>query len=149
MLGREGLIVWLEERNRQHYQDIEQNRKIREALTRYPDLKQNTSRWRDIRYCTPALNGSVTDCEIKHACGCCPDSLIYVWPYVENDGFRLYAHPIPFTVGNKYIDDGEEPREGWDIKMREAGIPELVIQKVVRFFEDNPPRNFDEDTEHS
>jgi hypothetical protein len=112
---------------------------IKQLLTTYPDLKRHKSRWGEERYCSPMFNTSVTDCEITHACGCCPDSAIYVWPYLEKDGHRLYAYPIPFHVGEANYGNGENSLDNWEDKLRSAHIPDHIIQKVQRFFVDNTP----------
>jgi len=61
-----------------------------------------------------------------------------VYPYLEEDGLRIFSDPTCFTVGEKYPAGGEMPWPGWQEKLRAARIPEAVIAKVEQMFADNP-----------
>jgi len=103
---------------------------------RYPDLKKHVNRWNKIRYCSASVNGLVQRFDISHNCGCCSDSPLEVWPYLETEDGNVYSDPCCFTVGEKdptfYVDI---PYDGWDDKMRKAGIPEPIVGAVSFHFD--------------
>jgi hypothetical protein len=103
---------------------------------KYSDLKKHVNRWEKVRYCSASVNGSVQRFDIAHNCGCCSDSPLEVWPYLETEDGNVYSDPCCFRVGEKnpmfYAD---VPYEGWDEKMRAVGIPELIIGAVSMHFQ--------------
>ena len=123
----------------------ERNRKLQKLAERFPDLHEHRDRWGTIRHSTKAVNGLVDNCIIKHNCGCCPDSPLEIWPYIEIDGWRIFADPIPYTVGEKAYGYGETEWFGWEEKLRKEGIHEKVVRIVQGFFLDNRPEEEDDD----
>jgi hypothetical protein len=99
--------------------------------TRYPGLKKQVGRWNKVAYCATSANARVDRFDIRHNCGCCSDSTLEVWPYVEVD--HVYSNPACFRVGNK-AEHGDVPLYGWDVEMREAKIPETIIGAVKMHF---------------
>jgi hypothetical protein len=113
------------------------------TVTTFPNLKRHVDRWRAERFCSIEANKRVTNCTIKHNCGCCPDSPLEVWPYlVFTDGIFIYSDPPSFMVGEKNgYGYGDIPYNNWKKKMREANIPETIIEKVKEYFEKNKPES--------
>lgn len=108
---------------------------LERLLSKFPDLEININRWQRVRCSSPSANGFVTRFDIGHNCGCCSDSPLEVWPYLETDDGRVYSKPARFVVGEKdptfYVD---RPYTGWDAKMGEAGIPKSIIDAVRAHF---------------
>lgn len=112
-------------------------RKLRLAQ-KYPDLHEHQCRWKHVRLCTKEVNGKVTDATIKHNCGCCEDSPLEVWPYLVEDGIEVFSDPPCFVVGEKIPRTYRDmPYDGWEDKLREAGIAEVVIEKTKKRFPEN------------
>ncbi|GEM_PF-6632649 len=132
-----------------HQGKIEWLSKMKTAAAKYPDLDRNVFRWDKVCYATAAVNNRVTDYDQRHNCGCCADSPIEVFPYFEEDGLKLYSSPACFHVGQANYGNGEIPAEGWDAKMREAGIPESIIAQIQKFFDNHKPKDWDEVEEDS
>lgn len=108
-------------------------------LEKFPDLKKRSSRWGKIRYSTKAVNAIVTDCDISHNCGCCPDSPIEVWPYVIIEGVKIYSAPERFMPGEGNAwGYGERSYDNWQEGFKKEGIAEVVTEKVQQFFDENP-----------
>ena len=100
----------------------------------FPDLYQHTNRWKKERWASKHANAKVTACDIGHNCGCCSDSPLEIWPYLEVDGRRVYSDPPVFTVGEAGYSGGDRAYSGWAHKMRDVGISEAVIAQVKAYF---------------
>ena len=116
---------------------------LESLLAKFPDLSIHTNRWDKQRYSSALANDKVTDVDISHNCGCCSDSPLEVWPFLEIDGVRVYSSPIPFYVGER-DGIGERPNIGWENELKEASIADIVIQKVAKYFADHPPYDDDD-----
>ena len=98
----------------------------------FPDLKKYVGRWEKIAFYSAAANERATGVDIRHNCGCCEDSPVEAWPYVETEHGKVYTDPPRFVVGERdyAADGGERANEDWDKRLREARIPEAVIARV-------------------
>jgi hypothetical protein len=105
-------------------------------MEQFPDLEINRNRWNRERYSTKEVNSLTTDCDISHNCGCCPDSPLEVWPFVQLGPVKVYSKPARFTVGEK-AGYGERSYAGWQTDMEKEGISDAVIQKVAKYLDDN------------
>ena len=115
-------------------------------LEQFPDLELHINRWKRERYSSAHANSMTTDCDISHNCGCCPDSPLEVWPYVQLGAVRVYSKPACFMVGEKNAYGyGECPYPDWQERMEKEGIPDAVIQKVAQYFAANPETSEDGD----
>lgn len=97
---------------------------------KYPDFYSTEDRWRNRYNISKSVNHLCTDFQKKRSCGCCPDPAIYIMPYVETEHGRIYSDPYQFCVGEGQSYSRIRIDDGWDTKMREAGIPEKVIEKA-------------------
>jgi hypothetical protein len=107
-----------------------------EAMFRaYPNLLKKVGRWDKVAYYSKDVNSLVTRFDIRHNCGCCNDSPLEVWPYLETPFGNIYSDPAEFRVGEKEpFYGGDVPHKGWDTTMRAAGIPEGIIGAVGMHF---------------
>jgi hypothetical protein len=100
----------------------------------YPDLKKHVGRWNKVAYYSSSVNTRVTRFDLRHNCGCCSDSPLEVWPYLETPHGNVYSDPPSFQVGERHWMGGDRPHAGWKQKLEEAGIPESVIGAVGMHF---------------
>jgi hypothetical protein len=119
--------------------EIDQKRTEADKLQRldeaFPGIEKQTGRWNKVAYCSEAVNGRVDRFDMRHNCGCCNDSPLEVWPYLETPDGNVYSKPAKFVVGERDpLYGGDIPNKGWDEKMREAGIAEAVIGAVRIYF---------------
>lgn len=122
----------------------EEHAELARALERYPKLHRYRDRWGNVYYATEEVNERVTECCIKHNCGCCADSPLEVYPYLEEEGLRIYSDPTCFQVGQKYaFGIGEVPYDNWQERLRAARIPDAVIAKIEKMFAEDPPVDVD------
>jgi hypothetical protein len=144
--------VWEELRKKQEYEslhavelEIEKLRKesaerlieadkLERLFKAFPDLRKNTNRWNTVRYYSKSVNTRVTRFDLKHNCGCCNDSPLELWPYLETPDGNVYSDPPRFTVGEKHWICGDDPRPGWKDELRAAGLPEIIIGAVSMHF---------------
>jgi len=115
------------------------------SLKLFPDLEEHRDRWETIRLCTPSINKLTDDVEIRHSCGCCADASLQAWPFKLIQGTYIYSKPTCFFIGqqNDY-GYGEIPDPNWQDKLKEADIPQMVIDKIQAYLDNNPPI-YDED----
>ncbi len=123
--------------------------KLKKLTELYPDLQKHQNRWKTVRYYSKSVNDKVDKVEIRHNCGCCSDSPVEVWPYLETEFGPVYSDPPSFNPGERdsysYCD---RSYPGWEDRLIAANISKTVIQRVQTHFEyeDSKHDDFHEDT---
>jgi hypothetical protein len=108
---------------------------LERLLAQYPNLRKHTGRWNKVAYYAKDVNTLVDRFDMRHNCGCCNDSPLEVWPYLETPLGKVYSEPSMFRVGQKEpFYGGDRPTKGWEKQMRDAGIPEPIIGAVSMHF---------------
>ena len=118
----------------------------KKLIEMFPDLHEYKDRWDHVYLCSKDVNPIADDVFINHNCGCCEDSSVQAWPFKEFFETNVFSDPACFTVGEKvscYFGEGERPWDNWEQKLIEAGIRQLVIDKVRDFFEQNKPKRYE------
>lgn len=110
----------------------------------FPGLKKHTNRWNRVRFVSPAVNSKADQFDQCHNCGCCEDSPLEVWPYLETPHGRVYSDPPYFRVGEKTGWSTDRPYPGWDEEMRKAGIQEPIIERVRKHFQKSEEDEYDD-----
>lgn len=113
---------------------LDEAAKLKELVSKYPGLKKRVGRWNKVAYYTRDVNESVTRFDMRHNCGCCNDSPLEIWPYLETPIGNVYSDPPCFQVGERHWMGGDRPYDGWQKSMRAAGIPESIIDAVSTHF---------------
>lgn len=112
-----------------------------ERLTRlsalFPDLQKHVGRWDKVAYYSASVNSKVEKFDLRYNCGCCSDSPLEMWPYLETPDGKVYSDPPCFQVGEKYYLGGDRPYPKWKEKLEAAGIPEVVIGVISLHFKDD------------
>jgi len=105
--------------------------KLEALLKLYPDIKVREHRWGKITCYSKSVNSLVSNYDVRHNCGCCADSPLEVFPYIETPYGRVYSEPSCFTIGqqNPYT-YGDDPYDNWQEELKNAGIPDEVIERV-------------------
>jgi hypothetical protein len=104
-------------------------------LKAYPNLRKRVGRWEKVAYYSKDVNTVVDRFDLRHNCGCCNDSPLEIWPYLETPIGRVYSDPPEFRVGEKSYFGGDKPYDAWDATMKAAGIPDVIIGAVSVHFE--------------
>jgi hypothetical protein len=110
--------------------------RLRKLLAAYPDLEVIGGRWKTV-YASKSVNTKVTKCDLDHSCGCCRDAALEAWFFLETPNGRVYSKPPRFTVGEQHFISGDVATRGWKKGLRDAEIPEALIQVVVDHFKED------------
>jgi hypothetical protein len=119
--------------------------RIESNMAQFSDLKKDVDRWNQCRYSSKSANSLTTDVEISHSCGCCNDSPLYARPYLIANGERIYSDPVIFVIGERNYGGGENEWPGWEKKMREHNIPQIVIDITRAYLDEHKPYEEEED----
>lgn len=117
--------------------------RLQKMAAAFPDLQRYEGRWKKIVHYSASVNEQCTNYDARHNCGCCLDSPLEIWPYMETEFGPVYSSPSCFMVGERDpYRSGDKPWPGWDQEMRKAKIPEAIIERVSSWFrkdEDKEP----------
>jgi hypothetical protein len=106
-------------------------------LELYPDLRQETDRWRRVFSCSTSVNTIATHYEIAYSCGCCPDASLYIRLFVETPYGKVYGVPHQIGVGERrsweYFDC---PDKDWEKTLKARGAPDHILEKLRAHFAD-------------
>lgn len=120
--------------------------KLEKLLEQFPDLLKHTNRWNTVRYYSKSVNHQVTNYDLIHNCGCCSDSPLELWPYVETENGRIYSDPPYFIIGERNYDTdlGDTLNADWCDQLRKASISETLIDKLSKNFSENNAESTEE-----
>lgn len=116
--------------SKQAEDSLREQTRLKHLAEAFPDLKKHVGRWNKVAYYSKSVNGKVQRFDMRHNCGCCSDSPLEIWPYLETEHGKVFSDPPCFTVGERHWISGDTPYPGWKEKMREAGIHEDIIGTV-------------------
>lgn len=109
--------------------------KLQKFATAFPDVQKYVGRWNKVAYFSKSANPRVTRFDLRHNCGCCNDSPLEIWPYLETEFGNVFSDPPKFVVGEKdSMSYGDRPFKGWRKEMEASGIPESILGAVAMHF---------------
>lgn len=108
--------------------------RLKRLAEKYPDLQKHIGRWEKVAYYSKIANTQATRFDMRHNCGCCSDSPLELWPYMETPDGNIYTDPPMFTIGERE-GLGDRPYDGWKRKLQNAGLPESLIGACEVYFE--------------
>lgn len=110
----------------------------------YPDLKRYVGRWNKVGYCSASVNAQCIKYETRHNCGCCNDSPLELWPYVETPHGRVYSSPTGMFIGERDpFSYGDVSRAGWREQLKTNGFSDALIESVACMFADEKQKALD------
>ena len=104
--------------------------RLEKLTTRYPDLSRHTGRWNRVVHCSTLVNEQVDRVYFRYNCGCCSDTPLEAWPYLETEFGDVYSNPACFFVGEQHWISGAQPNEKWEETLREAKISDTAIDRI-------------------
>jgi hypothetical protein len=114
---------------------LEEADRLEKLLAMYPNVRKHTGRWNKVAYYSKDVNALVTRYDMRHNCGCCNDSPLEVWPYLETVAGKVYSDPPMFQVGEREpFYGGDRPHKGWEKMMLDAEIPMSIIETISLHF---------------
>lgn len=115
-------------------QKDQEAKRLETLLAEFPDLQKYTGRWNKVAFYSKAVNSRVDRFDLRHNCGCCNDSPLELWPYLETPHGKVYSDPPKIVIGEQHWISGDTPSPGWKKKLQEAGLPETIIGAVSMHF---------------
>lgn len=107
---------------------------LEKLVAAYPDLQKYVGRWNKVAYYSKTVNAQANRFDLRHNCGCCADSPLELWPYLETELGKVYTDPPSFQIGEKHWICGDTSYPGWKDKLRAAGISEEIIGAAQEHF---------------
>lgn len=136
---------YLEEKHKEIDQLRAEVAEIVKLRQEFSDLEVHINRWEKVRFWSPSVNPLANDAEINHSCGCCSDSPLLATPVLKKeDGTKVYGTPEIFVGQKNEFRYGDTLDEGWEEKLREKNVSDVVIEKV-RLWDTPVDKNEDED----
>jgi hypothetical protein len=81
-----------------------------------------------------------TDVMIRHSCGCCNDSPLYVTPYVIRGSSKVFVDDITICIGERSFYGGEEPSGDLEEILERNGFNDLCKVIVREHLATHPPQ---------
>lgn len=73
-------------------------KKLEVITSKFPDAYIQQDRWKTERVFSETATPLCDKYEWKHSCGCCSDSPLFAYPYLETEFGKVYAHGAPFRI---------------------------------------------------
>lgn len=108
--------------------------RIQQLAALYPDLERFEGRWKRVVYMSTSVNILVTHVFFRYNCGCCDDSPLEAWPYLNTECGEVYSKPAVFYVGEKHWVSGSKPNSGWASALKNNNIPDNIIELIRNKF---------------
>lgn len=116
-------------------QKLEKAQNIENLLMKFPDLNRFVGRWEKEVFCSRSVNSIVDKYDRRYNCGCCEDSPLEIWPYIETEYGKVYSYPACFRVGERSGFSSSRPYDNWKERLEKENISENIIKKIESFFE--------------
>lgn len=122
---------------------LEEADALEKIQQQFPGLSDYEDRWGNKYLKSKCVNSIVNEVWFNHNCGCCPDSPLQAWPYIEVFGRKVHSDPACFIIGERnQFGVGDKEYSGWEEKLRKEGIGEAVISIVREYFINNRARDY-------
>lgn len=72
--------------------------RLKLIVEKFPDAFVAQDRWKNERVFSKTASPLCDQYDWKHSCGCCADSPVQVWPYLETEFGKVFAAEAPFYV---------------------------------------------------
>lgn len=106
---------------------------IGKLIELFPDLEAYTDRWKNKYFIAKSANSKVTRYYTKHNCGCCSDSPLEFWAYLETEYGKVYSNPSGVFIGQK-SDYKDNIYSDWKEKLLGLNIPQNIIDAMELSF---------------
>jgi hypothetical protein len=108
--------------------------RLEKLVTMFPNIQRHVNRWGKTRLFARDVNSRANRFSLGYNCGCCDDSPLELWVYIETEFGDVYSDPPYFRIGEKHWKGGDSPYPEWKKGLIEAGIPEVIIEDVSKHF---------------
>ena len=137
---QQSLQTFLNARESELHAQLAQLNAVRALLREIPDLKLLEGFDGKEILAAASFNASVTHIRIARDC-----TLAYrAWLWAHREGDTIFSDPPSFELGFKNINGpGIYQNRTWPERMRQASIPENIIQEVARLTAQHPADEID------
>lgn len=115
---------------------------------RMSNVSFSVERWNKTMYTSPDVNAIADGYDARHNCGCCPDSPLEIFPFIEvklpedfvipehmsgqsDHSIRVYSQPACFRPGERNRwGNNDRAFPGWENEFHKHRINEQVIRRV-------------------
>lgn len=135
----------LDELNAQVKTTHDETMEIINLFDQLPDLEITYDRWKVKRYSSLEVNARATKYYTGYSCGCCSDSPLFLYPFIELDGIRVHTKPVRFYIGERceYTEDGIRYDTDCLEEMKKQGLSSILIDEV-KLLVTRPPLYLDD-----
>lgn len=119
---------------KQSQTSVQKAEHLTNLLKIYPDLQKYVGRWGKEAFCSVSVNSKVDDYDLRHNCGCCRDSPLEVWPFLNTEHGKIYSYPAMYMIGENSF-NGDIPYPNWEDRLKNNNISEVVIKKLEQYFD--------------
>jgi hypothetical protein len=120
-------------------------KRIKRIYEKYSDLGYNQDRGGQIRLTSPSVNSIADRVDISYSYVCCDDATIIARPYAWIGVTKVYSDPVQFVVGEKHYRGGDEAYDNWQNKLIDAGLSQIIIDEIEKYFKQNKPDDWDDE----
>ena len=108
-------------------QEIETLKKV---VEKFPDLKEYKGRWQSYYTSGEALK-LADKINVNHSCGCCPDAALYVKPYLEYLGIKIFCPKPEICIGEGTYSGPDNIDDNWKEILEKEGVTSPKIYELV------------------
>lgn len=111
--------------------------KLRDLMAEFPDLQEETDRWKNKKFFSKKVNDIATHISTYHSCGCCTDIPLLAAPYIKFNGETIYAAKedriLVVVIGNRNYDYADEWYYDWKERLDNEGVPLSAIESIEKY----------------
>ncbi len=110
----------------------------------YPDARVAPGKG-EKKFSSKQVNEKITDYFFAHSCSCCNNPSLLVYCFINTPLGRVFSDPASFAIGReegfaweweyRTYTYGDYPLENWQVGLRNAKIPESIIEDMSKHFE--------------
>jgi hypothetical protein len=109
---------------------------LKRIVEKFPDAFISQDRWKNERVFSKIASPLCDKYDWRHSCGCCADSSVQVWPYLETEFGKVFAAEAPLYVMDRdEYGMGTYLRNGFDVsKTNLSDGMKRQIQEFIDLF---------------
>lgn len=118
-----------------------------DALEEFPDLELKKDRWGRERLHSQSLNKKATKFELQNECDCCDKVPVYLLPYEEYKGIRIYAD-CELPIAKRWTNGRIVENDDWEDQFYDSGCSRKLFAAIEAWLQpyiDNDEEDEDDD----
>lgn len=99
-------------------------------MNKYPDLQECVDRWGNKYLLSESSVSRSTGYEIRRGCGCCPDAIIWLYPFVQDGEYQIYTLANRCRLGVNENFRLSYINYAWKNEMQQIGLNPQLIEHI-------------------